>query len=71
MRGDFAKQAKKELSKYKAEKASYVWYAGMVTAEAYKAFLKKKETNSSAALKPDTVGEGEGNLYAVSGPYTR
>jgi hypothetical protein len=60
MQGDFAEQAKKELPKYKAEKDTRVWYSGMVTAKAYKDFLKKKETNSSPALKPATVGEGEG-----------
>lgn len=60
MRGDFAEQAKKELPKYKTEKNTRAWYAGMVTAKAYKDFLKEKETNSSPSLKPATVGEGEG-----------
>jgi hypothetical protein len=65
MQGDFAEQAKKDLPKYKAEKDTRVWYAGMVTAEAYKDFLKKRETNSSPSLKPATVGEGEG-VYMLS-----
>ena len=57
--GLFAEQAKEMAKKFKANKsASYSWYAGKVTAEGYKAFLKKKETNPLA--KPDTVGEGEG-----------
>ena len=57
--GLFAEQAKEMAKKFKANKSvSYNWYAGKVTAEGYKAFLKKKETNSLA--KPDTVGEGEG-----------